>query len=346
LLGDRQLLTAIHVSSRFDESAFGAMYIDRTSRWNWGVTLEQTPEVRLRTLGLSLDPDRERVVTRDRERRVWTHRHLGGFVAYPLNRSQRIEFSAGLRQITFDREHRTELVSAVTGQLIEEETESIASSPAVGLLETGIALVGDTAIFGATGPLLGTRYRLQVSPAIGGLAYTNVLADYRRYLMPVRPFTLAFRLVHSGRYGADASDFRLRDVYLGSASLVRGYGAGAVSRSECPGGRFECRALNALIASRIAVAKVELRVPLSPTLSSRIRYGALPMDAFVFADAGAGWGGEERFGPGDSHGKVIKSVGLGVRMNVMGLLFEVAGVKPLDLRDSGWSFAFNLRPGF
>jgi hypothetical protein len=346
LLGDRQLLTAVHVSSRFDESAFGAMYIDRTSRWNWGVTLEQMPEVRLRTLGLSLDPDRERVVTRDRERRIWTHRHLGGFVAYPLNRSQRIEFSAGLRQITFDRERRTELVSAITGQLIDEETRSLGSEPSIGLMETGVALVGDTAIFGATGPLLGTRYRFQVSPAVGGLSYTSILADYRRYVMPLRPFTLAVRVVHSGRYGKDAGDFRLRDVYLGSPSLVRGYGASAVSRSECPGGSYDCPALNTLIASRLAVAKVELRVPLSSTLSSRIRYGVLPMDAFFFADAGAGWGGEARFGTGGSDGKVIKSVGAGVRMNVIGLLFEVAGVKPLDLQDSGWSFAFNLRPGF
>ena len=347
LLGDRQLLTAIHLSSRFDESAFGAMYIDRTSRWNWGVTLEQTPEVRLRTLGLSLDPDRERVVTRDRERRVWTHRHLGGFVAFPLNRSQRVEFSGGLRQITFDRERRTELVSTVTGQLIEEETQALASEPSIGLFETGVALVGDSAIFGATGPLLGTRYRFQVSPAIGGLSYATVLADYRRYMMPIRPFTLAIRLLHSGRYGKDASDFRLRDVYLGSASLVRGYGSGTVSRSECAGATFDCPVLNTLIASRIAVAKVELRVPLSSTpLSPRIRYSTLPMDAFVFADAGAGWGGEARFGTGGSDGIVFKSVGAGVRVNVMGLLFEVAGVKPLDLADSGWTFAFNLRPGF
>ena len=56
LLGDHQLLTAAHISSRLDESAVGAMYVNRTSRWNWGVSLEQTPDVRVRTTGAEIDP--------------------------------------------------------------------------------------------------------------------------------------------------------------------------------------------------------------------------------------------------------------------------------------------------
>ena len=42
LLGDHQLLTAAYVSSRFDESAFGAMAINRVSRWNWGLSIDQS----------------------------------------------------------------------------------------------------------------------------------------------------------------------------------------------------------------------------------------------------------------------------------------------------------------
>ena len=346
LLGDRQLLTAIHVSSRLDESALGAMYVDRSARWRWGVALEQTPDVRFRTMALHADPERERVLTRDRERRIWTHRHLGGFVAYPLTRSQRIEVSAGVRQITFSRERRTESVSALTGRLLEERSTVLESEPSVGSVEAGVALVGDTAVFGATGPILGSRYRFQLTPAIGGLSYTSVLADYRRYLMPVRPYTIAFRVLHSGRYGADAGDARLRDAYLGSSSLVRGYGATDVARSECQGRSLDCPALNTLIASRVIVAKVEVRVPLLSALSSRIRYGPLPVDGFVFADAGAGWGGEQRFGPGGMDGAVVRSVGAGVRVNAVGLLFEAAAVRPLDLRRNGWRFAFSARPGF
>jgi hypothetical protein len=39
-------------------------------------------------------------------------------------------------------------------------------------------------------------------------------------------------------------------------------------------------------------------------------------------------------------------VGAGVRINAMGLLLELTTVRPLDLRNAGWSFGFNLRPGF
>ena len=48
LLGDHQLLTAVYVSSRFDESAFGAMYVNRASRWNWGLSIDQSPDLRVR----------------------------------------------------------------------------------------------------------------------------------------------------------------------------------------------------------------------------------------------------------------------------------------------------------
>jgi outer membrane protein assembly factor BamA len=134
---------------------------------------------------------------------------------------------------------------------------------------------------------------VQVTSNVGGLNYTSLLAAYRRYVMPVRPYTIAVRLVHSGRYGGDAGDFRLHDSYVGSPALVRGYGPSDVVRSDCPSGSAACPVLNTLVASRVVVAKLELRVPLwsAVTGANRVRYGPLPVNAFVFADAGAGWEG-------------------------------------------------------
>ena len=348
LLGDQQLLTTLHVSSRLDESAVGALYVNRARRWSWGIAVQQTPDVRLRTHAVHAATDGQRVVTRERDRLLWTNREVGGFAAYPVNRSRRLEISSSVRQIAFARERRTELVSLVSGRIVEHDTEPLPAEPAVAMLDAGLALVGDTTIFGATGPMLGSRYRLQATATGGGLRYASVLADYRRYLMPVRPYTLALRVVHSGRYGGDAGDFRLRDAYVGSPTLVRGYGPGAVARSECPAGSADCPALNTLLANRVVAAKLELRVPVWSTLraTSKVRYGPLPMDAFLFADAGAGWGGEQRFGPGGSDGTIVRSVGAGVRANVFGLVVEAAAVRPLDLVRATWSFAFTLRPGF
>lgn len=347
LLGDRQLMTALHLNSRFDESSFGGVYIDRSSRWSWGLTAEQAPEVLLRTTAVRTDPDRDGALTRDYERQVWTHRHLSGFVAYPLNRSQRFELSGGMRQISFNRVGRTQVFSPETGRLLEQQEVALPAEPSIGIAEAGVAFVGDTAVFGATGPLLGSRYRFQVAPAMGGLSYTSVLADYRRYLMPIRPYTLAVRLVHSGRYGAGSDDRRLLDAYVGSSSLVRGYGVAAVARSECGTRTSRCSAVYELVGTRYAVAKLEMRFPINGVLSSRVRYGALPIDGFLFADAGAAWGGRERtsLGPVASAG-LIRSVGAGMRLNAMGLILELTTVRPLDLKSAGWTVGFNLRPAF
>ena len=347
LLGDRQLLTALHLNSHFDESSFGTMFIDRTSRWTWGLTAEQAPEVLLRTTGVRADPTREGALTRDYERQVWTHRHVSGFAAYPLNRSQRFEVSAGARQISFNREGRTQVFSPTTGRLLDQEQVALPGQPSIGIAEAGVAFVGDTAVFGATGPLLGSRYRFQIAPAVGGLTYTSVLADYRRYFMPIRPYTIAVRVVHSGRYGGDADDPRLLDAYVGSSSLVRGYSGSRVARSECGGATSRCAALYDLVGTRYAVAKLEVRMPVMGMLSSRVRYGALPIDAFVFADAGAAWGGRERAALGAaSTTRMIRRVGAGLRVNAMGLIFELTTARPLDLQHAGWSFGFNLRPAF
>jgi Tol biopolymer transport system component len=348
LLGDHQLLTAAHISSRLDESALGAMYVNRRSRWNWGVSIEQTPDMRVRTTGVEIDPAREHALTRTRERMLWTTRRIGGFAAYPISRSRRVEIHAGVRELGFSRDLRTESVSTRSGMVFEAETRPLEGAPSIGIGDTGLALVGDTTIFGATAPLLGSRYRLQATANTGALSYTNVIADYRRYVMPVRPYTLALRVVHSGRYGSDAGDFRLRDAYVGAATLVRGYGPREVLESECPTGSADCPALNRLLANRVVAAKLEVRVPLWSLVagSSRVRYGPLPVDVFGFADAGTGWGGEARFGPHDSGGRFVRSLGAGLRANVIGLILEATATRPFDLRRQGWSFGVDLRPGF
>ena len=52
-------------------------------------------------------------------------------------------------------------------------------------------------------------------------------ADVRQYLMPVRPYSIAVRVLHSARYGADGSDPRLLSNFLGSSYFVRGHRAGS-----------------------------------------------------------------------------------------------------------------------
>jgi hypothetical protein len=94
------------------------------------------------------------------------------------------------------------------------------------------------------------------------------------------------------------------------------------------------------------VGKLEIRAPLLSAFGSRMRYGPIPLDIFGFADAGTTWGG-----PGGQRLTTlsrtwIRSVGAGIRANAMGVVFDLAGERALDLRQPGWRFAFNLRPGY
>jgi len=102
-----------------------------------------------------------------------------------------------------------------------------------------------------------------------------------------------------------------------------------------------------MLGTGVLVTKFEVRAPLLSAFSSRFRYGALPLDAFAFADAGTTWGATDRpFGLGTLSRAVIRSVGGGVRANAMGLIFDASAERPLDLRLHGWRFSVNVRPAF
>jgi Tol biopolymer transport system component len=344
LLGDRQLFTAVHLSSKVDESAFMATYLDRGSRRNWGLTLNQVPQVGQWRSPIEAGEDGTTLM-RTRERRVWTERGISAFVAYPLNRWKRIEFSVGARQNMYERDAETDIVSSTTGRLIETQPADVADASPLTVGEVSVALVEDTTIFGGTGPILGSRYRFQIAPVAGGATYVNVLADYRRYMMPVRPYTIALRVLHSARYGPGSDDPRLLSTYLGSSWLVRGYGPSRVAGSECGAG--PCPALDHMLGTGVLVGKLEVRAPLLSVFSSRIHYGALPLDVFAFADAGTTWGSADRpFGLTTLSHALIRSIGGGVRANAMGLVVDAGAERPLDLRQGGWRFSVNIRPAF
>jgi outer membrane protein assembly factor BamA len=174
--------------------------------------------------------------------------------------------------------------------------------------------------------VLGTRYRLEAAPTFGDLSYTTLLADYRRYAMPVAPITLAARAQHVGRYGADAGDSRLLPLVWTLRDLVRGYDSGDV-----------------LTTRRVSVANVEARIPLMGPVGLLSRVSALPLDAIVFADAAAFWGGGLAT---SSAPRILRSAGAGVRFNAAGFIFEIDGAHTFDSVPRGWRLSFNFIPGF
>ena len=152
--------------------------------------------------------------------------------------------------------------------------------------------------------------------------------------MPVRPYSIAVRLLHSGRYGADARDPRLLSNFLGSSYFVRGHRQDL--RYCRPDATRVCG--DDLLGSQLLVGNLEVRVPLWGIRSRQIDYGPFPADAFVFADGG--------MIKGDGGSTSISSYGGGLRINAMGFPVELAAIRALDGPRPQWQFDFGFRVGF
>jgi hypothetical protein len=348
MLGNHTLVTGFQATNRLDEIGGTLLYINRKRRWNWGALFDQTPYA-LRGFEAGFGNISGQNVYIEREiRYLQIDRSAAGIFSYPISRAQRIEVNGGFRQIGFKQDVIERIYDPISGQQIGQEETDLGSIPTLNLGEASTALVYDTSINGLTSPIRGSRYRLEFSQSAGSLTYSGALADFRTYVMPVRPFTLAFRGMFYGRFGRDAEDFRLPVLYLGYPGLVRGYDSGSFEAFEC--GVFvdgSCPAFDRLIGSKVGVFNAELRFPLWAAFGGDNFYGPLPIEMAVFADAGVAWDSVTRPGFGPSDREPVKSVGAAMRINVFGFaVAEIDYVRPLDRPQRGWVWQFSLRPGF
>lgn len=352
MLGNHTLATSAQMTSRFDEFGGGVMYLNRTHRWNWGLSLDQTPYVaRAYQAGLGNIGGQD-VYIESEFRILQTDRSLAGMVAYPFSRAFRVEVTGGFRQIGQKEDVTQRIYSPFTGQLLSEERDEIATIPNINLGQVSGALVYDTSIMGMTSPIRGSRYRVELSQVNGrqsqgggDLTYTGTLADYRTYFMPVRPLTFAFRGLYYGRHGDSAGDGRLPTLFLGYPGLVRGYDSGSFRAEEC-GIQLDgsCPVFDRLIGSQVGILNAELRFPLWSLFGGSDFYGPLPIEMAVFGDAGRAWGETTR---GRNNGEWVKSAGITMRVNLLGFAVgEINYVRPLDRPGRGWLWQFNLQPGF
>jgi Tol biopolymer transport system component len=365
VLGNHILAGDAQITSRFDEAGGTLMYLNRTHRWNWGAAIDQTPYVvRGFTEGVVQDPAGNLLIEQNEYRQIQTDRGLSGVLVYPFSRAERVEFSSGVRQISGKTDVTTRLFDYFSGQQLTQDTTRLDTFPTLSLGIASTAFVHDTSIFGATSPIRGSRFRLEYDQTydIGGnrnsttitggttdtLTYGSALGDFRTYLMPVRPFTIALRGLYYARYGAGAESNLLTPVFIGYPDLVRGYDYGSFNASECGDtSNGACPAFDRLIGSRMVVANAELRFPPWGAFGGDNFYGPLPLELGVFMDAGAAWDTSRSIRLSGPDQNLVKSWGAVARVNVLGFaVAEIDYVRPLDRLGRGWMWEFNLRPGF
>ena len=349
MLGDDELATALQLQTAGKLFALGGLvgYMNTSSRWNWGGIIQQSPYLNTNYLsGYGYVGSEPAYIEQDLYL-METDREASGLLSYPFSDVLRTEFSAGFRNISFTQETVTQAVDLNTGGLLVNNTQNITPTPAINVGTASAALVYDDSYFGAASPILGTRYRLQVSPTFGSLNWIELLADYRHYIMPVRPFTLAFRVLHYGKYGSGAEDPRLAPLFLGYPGLVRGYSVGSFTNNELAGDTTSTSIINQVQGSKMLIANFELRFPLLGVLGlGKGFYGYFPLEMAAFADGGLAWQNNDLpwlFG-GDR--RPVGTIGLALRTNVYGLIGEVDYDRPLNRPGVGWGFEFNLTEGF
>lgn len=346
MLGYHNVYTVAQVSSRVEDSAFLVAYQNSRRRLNWGAVLQRIPYV-YGGYSIGYGDYFGQLAWLESEyiyRQVNYQASL--FASYPFSQARRFEISAGYRLIDYQQEVRTYVYSNYGGFLVDQLKQELEAPDSLHFGFATAALVYDSSLFGATGPILGQSYRVEATPYIGNINFYSLLADYRRYFMPMRPFTFAFRFLHYGRYGKNAEDNRFYPLFLGYETLVRGYNSSSFSMDELD-------VYSRLFGSKMLVANAELRFPLFGVLGiGRGFYGILPMDFVAFYDAGIAWfsrgdGDETKpfFLGGDL--KPLTSAGVGIRMNMFG--YVVLGfnmVKPFDRPNKDLIFQFTIMPGF
>jgi Tol biopolymer transport system component len=351
MLGEHGLSTMIQAQSIQGFTDLGALvsYVNRTHRFNWGVQGGQVPYIAQSVAtGITSDASGNAVYAESLLNERELDRSIAALGIYPFDPATRIELQAGFRNISFAANVRTDYYDPVSGAYLNTQTTDIPTASALNLGYGTVALVRDTSVFGATSPVMGTRFRIEASPVVGSINYTAALADFRGYLHPTRTLTLAARVLHYGRYGSGADDSRLYPLFIGDRGFVRGYSADSFTASECGvQTNGTCPVFDQLVGSRLLMGNVELRAPLVGLFSRKNLYGPLPIEVGAFFDTGVAWDSQTTPALFGGTRDLVKSVGLVGRANVLGfLVVEVDYAKPLDRPGVGMQWQVNLLSGF
>lgn len=357
MLGKHELGFVVQAQGDVKDFGGSVQYINKKRRWNWGAQASHIPYAGVVATAEDVTFDdgsggtvAGTVVVQELQRVYFDNAEL--FAQYPLSRSRRFEMSAGGQRIASGVEIDSQFI--VGNSLVDRTRGSRSGGDALNFGRASLAFVGDNSFSAFTSPIAGTRYRLEIGGNAGALNYQDALVDYRRYFF-LRPFTLAVRGVHFGRYGTDAESRFMRDLFVGQSQLIRGYDANTFSLDECTApasGSDECPEFSRLNGSRIAFMNIELRIPLfGNERFGLIDFPFLPLELTPFVDAGVAWRASAspslRFDRNTSERVPVVSAGVSTRLNLFGYaVVEIFYVRPFHRPGKGGFFGFQLAPGW
>jgi hypothetical protein len=338
-----------------DQIAGELLYLNQKHRVSWGADLVHLPYISAFTTSgqdvVTVDGQTFVADIIQQQRQIVRFDDLSGIVQYPFSTTRRIEAQAGVQRQSIKNDIETLILDPLTGEIIDDRTESLGNNLALNLGHVSAAFVGDSSIFGFVSPILGTRYRYEISSLSGDLKFQTALADFRKYWFK-RPVTFAVRAIHYGRYGTDAEDTRLSPLYVGDPYFIRGYDVGSIGLDEChaPTGSVACPVFDRLVGSKMAVVNAEVRIPLFGNKQFGIASGFIPTELVGFVDAATAWSKGQspqlKFQTNTNERVPVVSAGLSARLLLSYIPIEFYWAKPFQRPDTGWQFGFNILPGW
>lgn len=326
LLGDHNMYIAASVYGSISDSDLLFTYANLKKRMNWGAAVFQ---LRNDFAPLASTTSDDLFLYRSD-----VLRGLQVFGSYPLSRFTRIEVGAVATHVD-RRIARFDYFDPVPDIEVDLPNEAYAAP--------STAYVYDTAFYGSTGPIGGSRQRLEVLRAIGDRRFTQLYGDARKYWLFRKSLTLATRFLFLGEFGESEENLRFRSI--AGPTLLRGYDA---RNSDDPHPE--------LIGSQVGLMNVELRFPLidRPALGGG---GLPPIRGAVWFDAGFARipGVPFQFATSEDPGPLgfrladgRASFGAGLRMNLFGFaVMRLDWAKQTDMAGLQKSkVLFTLAPEF
>ena len=381
LMGNRHLGVALRPAFSLGEVGGEFFYGDVTRPWNWMVAGAYAP---FRLVRHEFDSDDDRFYLEALNLRVLESRARGE-VGFPLSTTRRIEVGAGVSHIDYqlweNRFYMDPSRSFFTGEVERVDHDARCSELPVEELELGdtpcmpdrmnlmhatVGWVGDDSFFGLTSPIRGGRFRVALEATMGAESFVTVVADWRRYFAPSQNLTVAARGLHMSRYGDIQNVQAIQPWFLGGGNFVRGYALESFQPFECPPPPVDpsgfplpprpheevCPTFSRLVGQRLAVANLELRVPLLGfDHFGLIRFPWLPTELVLFGDAGLAWDKDHpptlELSRSALERVPVFSAGVSARLNVAGLLvLEAYHAYPFQRPGRGSHWGFLVSPGW
>ena len=286
ILGYHKLYTGVSINGEIYDFGGQIAYINQKRRLKKGVSVSHIP-YRTGSVGYELDTLSDGSIESSTSylfRRIFEDK-VSAFTFFPINKTKRIEFGLSYAYFSY-RDEKVENVYSYD-QLYYGKKEKVQSPTG---FHTGIidaAYVIDNSKFGIASPVEGKRIRLQMEQYLMDFNMYTVLVDYRKYFF-IKPYSLALRLYHYGRYGTNSSSNRFSNLYLGYPWYIRGYESGYIYGDESV--NPNTISINQLIGSRLIVTNFEWRIPFTgPPEMAIFHRGSFLSEIALFFDAGLSW---------------------------------------------------------